>query len=856
MADANQSEKARRRLIRRPRLERLLEDSGTRVVLLAAPAGYGKTTLARQWRASQVGALAWYQARPASSDVAALALGLREAFAQSVRGVGDRVSERLRNSTDPDSDVVELAHTLARDISAASTGTQLVIDDYHHIAASAAAEDFIAALVDLTTWPILITTRVRPSWISAKHLLYGEVLELGRNVLAMTHEEADAVLAPSSGEQSLSGLVALAEGWPAVIGLAALLRDPIDLSIQAVPEALHGYFAEELYQGLPKALQWDLARLSLATSLAPGLALALFGNADILEEGYRRGFLTNDAGYELHPLLRQFLRQKLNDFPAKEVRQAGKSIAQWYLDHEHWDEAFVLVSELEIGELLVNLIEGGLDSILAAGRLATLDRWLELGRRLCPADPVVRLGEVESAFRRGRWRDAEAKALRLAAALPEEHRLAGRVLFRAGQIAQLDDRQRQALELLTRAEISASSPSDTRRAMWSRFVTLCDLEEPEVAWETLLEFEALPPTSLEDLIRGRHGRLLWAIRWGGITQELERQHDSLELVQQVPDPVVRTGFLQSFGSALGLATNYSDALDIAERQMHEADVSGLEWVKPHALELKGLAQLGLREFGSALATLRRAHSLAASQGNLHSQMSSVALSARVHLARGERERALAVISTNWERHASLGMEGDYLATRALVLTSCRRLEEALELAAASEAISNQLDGRVLRALVRAIVAHQQSATDADDLIAHAVRESQSTGNLDAFVSAYRAYPNLLTTLAGSNATHASDVQAVVVRVDPQLAERAGFPASPNRSGAGRELLTAREQEVFHLLRQGMTNREIARSLWIEESTVKVHVRHILRKLAARSRTEAAAIGGDLLSQQLREEPND
>jgi DNA-binding NarL/FixJ family response regulator len=55
-------------------------------------------------------------------------------------------------------------------------------------------------------------------------------------------------------------------------------------------------------------------------------------------------------------------------------------------------------------------------------------------------------------------------------------------------------------------------------------------------------------------------------------------------------------------------------------------------------------------------------------------------------------------------------------------------------------------------------------------------------------------------------------------------------------------LTSREQEVHALLSEGLTNREIAQRLFISETTVKVHVRHILEKLGARSRTEAVVYG--------------
>jgi DNA-binding NarL/FixJ family response regulator len=58
---------------------------------------------------------------------------------------------------------------------------------------------------------------------------------------------------------------------------------------------------------------------------------------------------------------------------------------------------------------------------------------------------------------------------------------------------------------------------------------------------------------------------------------------------------------------------------------------------------------------------------------------------------------------------------------------------------------------------------------------------------------------------------------------------------------GREILTQREREILQLLADGMSNADVAARLYISQETVKSHVRHILAKLEADTRTQAVAI---------------
>jgi ATP/maltotriose-dependent transcriptional regulator MalT len=68
--------KAQSYIIKRPRLTKLLDESGARIILLCAPAGYGKTTLAREWTDGLVERVAWYTGGIEMLDAAALAAGL------------------------------------------------------------------------------------------------------------------------------------------------------------------------------------------------------------------------------------------------------------------------------------------------------------------------------------------------------------------------------------------------------------------------------------------------------------------------------------------------------------------------------------------------------------------------------------------------------------------------------------------------------------------------------------------------------------------------------------------------------------------------------------------------------------
>jgi LuxR family maltose regulon positive regulatory protein len=831
-------------VIDRPRLTHLLNEAEAQVVLLVAPAGYGKTTLARQWLADTQQDAVWYRITSTSADVAVLASDLAHAVAHEFGNESKRIEQRLRRSASPADEARELGSILAEDLGGGPELTWLVLDDYQALSSSEPAEAFVEAMVEQMSARVLIASRERPRWISARDVLYGRVFELGKNVLAMTHAEAAATLGRSSNSDRLSGLVALAEGWPAVIGLASLVSGAVKSSKGEVPETLYEFFAAELYHELTFEHRSEICQLALAPTINMRLASELFGDrsSEVLGEAERRGFITrHENQYELHPLLRQFLLLKLSECDERVTIRAASIICQWELAERRWSDALQLADRCGLSSLVFEVIESGFDDLLDQGAIASVEQWLEVARKHDPTSPTISLAEMEVCFRRHRWDQARSHASRLIAELPHDHPHLSRALHRIGQIGHLDDRYEDAISYLASARQTAQTARDVRAALWSQFLAVSDHGDRKQAREILKEMKSVPDATLDDLLRLSQAELHLAARWGGVEAELNNQSGVVSLVDHSTDPLVRTGFLQTYGTALVLVAKYGEALSIAERQVLEAENSGLAWVTPHALELLGVALWGLRDFARAGSSLREAYRLSGARSDLHGQFNAAVLLARTHLAQGAPDRALEAFSVETDRAPGPSMQGDFLAVQGLAHACLGSNTRALELFEASRRCTDHIEARVVRSFIPAILSISSSDSEAHDAaLTSALRESQVTENYDAFVLAYRACPALLAEIAGIHDNSATACQDHIPDCDYQHAERAGLRPRVSHASSD-DLLTPREQEVLSLLRNGLSNREIAKTLWIAESTAKVHVRNVLRKLGARTRAEAVAM---------------
>src|SRR2546430_3498897 len=159
-------------IIKRPRLTKLLDEAEARIILLVAPAGYGKTTLAREWLRRRGRHALIYRVRD-TIDPTVVAAGLAAAIAPIVPSAIESLREFLTASAAPDRDPELLADLLTQDVERWPDSAWLLIDDYQRIIGAEACEFIVERFVRRLSPNAVITSRDRPDWIRPRSLLYG-----------------------------------------------------------------------------------------------------------------------------------------------------------------------------------------------------------------------------------------------------------------------------------------------------------------------------------------------------------------------------------------------------------------------------------------------------------------------------------------------------------------------------------------------------------------------------------------------------------------------------------------------------------------------------------------------------------
>jgi ATP/maltotriose-dependent transcriptional regulator MalT len=804
----------------------LIDASPSSTTLLVAPAGYGKTTLLRQWREAADVRAAWCPCTPASADVARLAIELAAALASVTGSSFNTLSERLKVTRQPQLEADVLAEIFLDALGAVDPDTVIVMDDYQAICLELAAEEFVERTLVASGVRVVLASRVRPRWATARRLLYGEITEIDARHLAMSDTEAHAVFETIDREVP-PDLMARADGWPAVITLS-LLSGKTELRATG---ALEQFLAEEVCSWFDADVVDGLAVLSAMASIPRSTADALLGPelaTRCIESSTTAGLLTevDRECFELHPLIREFLAERSVELTA----ELETAIVAHCVSSENWDELFDLAVRFRSIALTAALFVSGARKALDEGRLASVQRWVSFARLNRMEISLLQLVEADIALRNGLYTQAETLAL---SATDHEGDNGARFwgLSLAGRAAHLAGREHQALAYYQEARAAARSERDRREATIGELKSAIDLEQPNAA------------DVLKELSRNRHTDATDEVELGALALMLGSRMGSLEVIDEakginqllpnVSDPLVRNSFRNTYAYACAVAGEYDEADAALSELERDASDHRLRFALAYVLLGRAVVSIGRRQFDGAFDLLTQAATEARRTGDAHVIASCAATRARALIALGRFDEARAVAAYD---HPELiaAMRAELLCAQALAAACAEHGDEAVELIERAENLSGAVEVPVSGACVRAIVSARADQAEADQRAGAAAGLARSTRYVDGLLAAYRGFPDLARRIARDDSVQSWFASLLVRAEDDAIAQIAGLGARRSPQS-----LSRREAEVFDLVRLGLTNKEIATRLFISEGTAKLHVHHILEKLGASSRTQAA-----------------
>lgn len=371
-------------------VERLLHTEGE-VTTVAAPAGYGKTTLLALWDRADPRPFAWAHLEPVDDDPThllrhiALALDVLDPLApdvaRSLGGPGRSVDD-------------DMLPALGRWMESRPPFV-LVLDDVHYLTSAETCRrvERLVAFLPAGSQMALAGRSVR-RFRMARLRLSGAVVSIGADELAMSSDDAALLFGNLGIDVDGSGvqtLVRRTEGWPGGLHLAALAlaqRGDADDAILTGQDPLVGdYLVEEVLSGLPERTVHFLERSAVLDRMSAARLDELLGGdgaAPVLESLDRAGNMfvvpldRRGEWYRYHHLFREMLRARLQRSDP-DTAQRLESRASRLLERAG-DIDGALLHAVDAGETarVADLILRDASRLVSQGEVARLGRWLDL----------------------------------------------------------------------------------------------------------------------------------------------------------------------------------------------------------------------------------------------------------------------------------------------------------------------------------------------------------------------------------------------------------------------------------------------------------------------------------------------
>lgn len=868
------------RLVPRPRLQQQIDtaiQAGNRLILIAAPAGFGKTTTISSWVHTHNQGAAWLSLDEDDNEptvfwsyVIAALQGIRQDFCGTI--IKDlSVSDSAASQNFLPQIVNELA-----DLDQPVT---LVLDDYHMISNQNIHADLAFMLNHQPPqFHLVVATRADPPLPIARLRAQRAILELRADDLRFTLGEARTFLNEINqlglSLEEISQLEQHTEGWGVGLVLAALSmqgrrnKGEFIAAFSGRHQFVLEYLLEEVINQQPPAQREFLLKTSILDRFCGPLCDAVMeapGSINRLAQLNKENLFiipldAEHTWYRYHHLFDDLLTNQLHkEYPQEEILNLRRRASRWFQQAEEIDQAVKYALSGRDFERAAELIEQAAGKTIARGLVKTLLQWIQaLPEEVLKGHPILLMRQGWAVFLSGKVSQAARMLLDTQQAIAdmtagEERNLLQGQLY--AMLATLTALTRDLPMAIAQAEEAlANLPEDEviYRARAMRVLGVChmflgDLGQAissleragTLAFQGQNRFLAAEIFSQIGTARKHQGRLKQAFR----------AYQRILQLYNVPqeNPPACLGYI---GMA-EIALEWND-LEAAQRYLDIGIELGTQGSIGYALQpaflIQGLLRHAQGDEAGALEAVAQGEKLSrAGGGSLESILGLAVFQARLCLLLGKVD-----LAQGWATGERLppGWSFEDLPAvlheiqQSLLARVCVRTGAPEKALAIADSVFEQVrvSGRNARLLELSLVkalALQQIGQEAKALetLRSCLSLAEPEGYVRLFVEAGAPIRNLLRQFAANEAQAAYAARLINVIEAAPIADRQ--ESARRGSTLLVEALTERELAVLRLICEGCSNIQIAEALVISVNTVKKHTSNIYGKLGVRNRAQAA-----------------
>ncbi|MBI1294666.1 hypothetical protein GC175_06870 [bacterium] len=874
-------------------IDRLDAAQSAKVTLIAAPAGFGKTTLITDWLTQRGRQAAWLSLDHGDNEPVVFWRYLIAALQTYSPELGEEIAQLLQTPQPPA--LQPLLARLINEIVSCSAQFLLVLDDYHTVAHPEIDDSLLFFIEHMPpNFHLILTSRVDPNLPLARLRVRRELVEIRTDDLRFSPAEAAVFLAQESGidipVEVVTALEARTEGWIAGLQMAALSLQNTDDPASFV-DAFGGshryvmdYLTDEVLERQPADVHSFLLHTSILDRFCADLCDAVLAGEPALT-GQSRRLLAHldranlflialdDEGrwYRYHHLFADLLRRRLYQHPRVDVADLHRSAARWHATQGHTDEAIHHFLAGADSESAADLVQAQGESMLFRGEIKKLWSWVSaLPQPSFTTRPLLALfaswihyfrQEPQAAVPMLDLVDNYVADTALSDA--EQRRLMGQVTVMRGWVAQTQGEVGAAIAILRRALDLLPLDEANYRGLASFFLGWLLLDNGEI--DAGVEY-----TETAAQLSRRAGNYNAYMGTQSILSEVENQRgyayaarlrlqDALHWLRQ--HKLEQLPLAGELHLGLGDLLYQSNQLDEAVARYDAARTIVLSYFLNTRLVLRmhlAFAHHHIRQGNMAAAAAELASIESKSAGHPSSAEVDPVLRemAVLSLHLGNMDHARRLLGVSSEPSAPLNtpdtllqllmarlwfMEGQMQRRPDRLAAATQLLETALA--------TNQAQGRNRRVAQIAILLARLFAAQAEDTASHAaLATALAAVPVDDYIGLFLDEGDALRPLLAQLAAdaHYRHVHGAAQRLlrhfgrdeleasaAPQVAAEDEpsqlFPAEP---------LTDRELETLRLLASDLSTEEIAEHLVVAVSTVRSYTKRIYAKLDVHSRIEA------------------